>query len=324
MSEKLSTQTVSFKGLYTVDEKASFVAPDARRQDLTTHQINTMQFAEDRLTKVQREVELEEKQKPKQSKGSLKSTNPYYGYIPRFYLKELRNVKTIFIALLTMFLLVTIGIVTLIAVTFATDLQEDYNPWVLLLFIPLEAVLLALTIVNGNRFRNFHTEARDINFKNDKVLSINVQKTYRRLKTSHVDLNWFCSLGYIILLLIMLVDAIVVMWGPGDPKFGDFNTAAKNGNYTYLIVFWVSVAVLLVVFLCHLGALVFNYLRASNIENYYNYMIVDANELAELKKKKNRRDLFIFLTVLLSVIFLIWFIIHLIRGKKNETKVVVK
>lgn len=322
MSEKLSTQTVSFKGMYTVDEKSSFIAPTSRHENLTTHQINTIQLKE--APAVQQQVSVEVNEPKPQKQSSIKKSNPYYEYIPRFYLKEMRNARLIFAGLLTLLIAVTVGIITLIVITFTTNLIDDYNPWILLLLIPLEAIIIAFTVVNGNRYRNFHNEARDINFKNDKVLSINVQKLYRRLKTGYVDLNWFCILTYVILLLMMLVDAIVVMWGPGDPGFGRFDIAAKNGNYTYSIIFWVSVVVILVTFIYHLSSIVLNYMRASNIENYYNYMIVDVNELNDIKKKKNRRDLFIFLTILLSVIFLIWFIVHLIRGKQKETKVVVK
>ncbi len=315
MSENLKTQTVSFKKMYSLDEQSSFVTPAERKENLTTHQINTIQVQTPQIIK---NAHIENK---KQKKSSLKQANPYYSYIPKFYLKELRNIRNIFLLSLAAFVLCIIGIVVLVIVTFETDLINDYNPLVLLLLIPLIAFLLANLIVNSNRYRNFRTEARDINFKNDKVLSINVQKLYRRLKTGYINLNWFGIMTYIILLLAMLVDSIVVIFAKNGGSFADFDIP---GNYTYAIVFWACVATIIIIFLFHIFTIVSNYIRSSNIENYYNYMIVDVNEINDIKKKKNRRDLFIFLTVIGSVIFLTWFIIHMIRGNQKQTKVIVK
>jgi hypothetical protein len=44
----------------------------------------------------------------------------------------------------------------------------------------------------------------------------------------------------------------------------------------------------------HAGMIVFNFLRTSRIDNYYNSFIVLPEEIETLKKKTNRRDLVIF------------------------------
>jgi hypothetical protein len=51
----------------------------------------------------------------------------------------------------------------------------------------------------------------------------------------------------------------------------------------------------------HATLLITNYLRISQIDSYYGYEIVATEELTILKKKKNRRDLFIFLTAVVLI-----------------------
>ncbi|MCF0125662.1 MAG: hypothetical protein HUJ68_07905 [Clostridia bacterium] len=46
------------------------------------------------------------------------------------------------------------------------------------------------------------------------------------------------------------------------------------------------------------------YLRSSNIDNYYNFSVVDPQEIANIKKSKNKRDLIIFFAVTGTIIFL--------------------
>jgi uncharacterized membrane protein len=69
------------------------------------------------------------------------------------------------------------------------------------------------------------------------------------------------------------------------------------------------------------GLLICNYLRAARIENFYNFMIVDQEELNLIKKSKNKRDLIIFLTSCLIIGIIIYFVYKLIR-KRKTTKIV--
>jgi len=45
--------------------------------------------------------------------------------------------------------------------------------------------------------------------------------------------------------------------------------------------------------------------RAANIENFYNYMLIDANEITNIKKAKNKRDAIIVFAIFLTLAFLI-------------------
>jgi hypothetical protein len=59
----------------------------------------------------------------------------------------------------------------------------------MLLLAPPVILVGALLIVYATKYYNFRSEARTINFKDEKVLSINVQKLYKRLKTGYININ---------------------------------------------------------------------------------------------------------------------------------------
>ena len=69
--------------------------------------------------------------------------------------------------------------------------------------------------------------------------------------------------------------------------------------------------------------LISNYLRAANIENFYNYMLIDPNEITNIKKAKNKRDAIIFFATVITIAFLIWIIVKILK-RRQATKVVVK
>ena len=86
---------------------------------------------------------------------------------------------------------------------------------------------------------------------------------------------------------------------------------------------WTCVGFIIYTLTSHISILVLSYIRTANIENFYNYMLIDANEIDNIKKAKNRRDAIIFFTIILTVVFLTWVIIRLVK-RKQATKVVVK
>jgi uncharacterized membrane protein len=61
-----------------------------------------------------------------------------------------------------------------------------------------------------------------------------------------------------------------------------------------------------------------NYIRASRIENFYNFQIVSQEELTFIKKQKNRRDLIIFLCTIVLVGIIGFFIYRLVKRSKTN------
>jgi uncharacterized membrane protein len=89
-----------------------------------------------------------------------------------------------------------------------------------------------------------------------------------------------------------------------------------DGDHIYEILFFLGVGALLLTAVLHVTLLICNYLRASRIENFYNFMIVNQEELDLIKKNKNKRDLIIFLTSCLVIGIVIYLIYKLVKRQK--------
>ena len=324
MGEKLKTQTVSFKGLFDSNEQDTYLPPEKRYENLTTRQINATELV---VSPTSEQTEVKEQNSKKASvlkNTNVEKINPYYSYMPKFYKAEIGHARFGFIFALFLFLIVVVGSAVLSAFT-VTTWKDSVNPWILFLLLIPFIIVTILLVINTNRYRSFLQEAKSINFRDEKVLSINVQKLYRRLKTSWIDITWFSCMIYVLMLLGILVDAIVVIFardiagvGGDHLAFADF-WAAKDlpGGYTYVTCFWVFVTLFGLVAINHILTCIGNYLRASNIDNYYNFSIVDPAELTEIKKRKNKRDLSIFFSIIGTIIFLVWLSLHLVLKKRS-------
>jgi hypothetical protein len=184
----------------------------------------------------------------------------------------------------------------------------------------------SLWIVNMNKYYCFRGESKTINFKDEKTLSINTMKVYKRLKTGYINVNWMSLTSYIVSGLIILINFIVA-WADTRVKFGtwDINMVPANlrGHYMiYEIIFWASVSAILITLILHATLLLTNYIRTSRIENFYNFQIVSQEDLDLIKKQKNRRDLIIFLCSIAFVCIIGFFIYRLVK-RNRSTKVVV-
>jgi hypothetical protein len=187
-------------------------------------------------------------------------------------------------------------------------------------------LVTSLWIVYLNKFYCIRGESKSINFKDEKMLSINVTKLYKRLKTGYVNVNWMSLTSYIVLLLVVLINFIVA-WADTHVKFGTWDAAmvdvAIRGRYViYEIIFWTAVSGILLTILLQSILLLGNYIRASRIENFYNFQIVPQDELNLIKKQKNHRDLIIFLCSIAFVGIIGLFIYRLVK-RGRATKVVV-
>lgn len=257
----------------------------------------------------------------KHSKGSKKLShiNPYYSYFPDFYIKELKK------SLVTTFIW---GFVLMITTAFCAWLAAEIimannvSNWTMLCLIPIMGLVISLFIVYFTRYFNFKTEAKTINFKDEKVISNNVVKVYKSLKIGYININWMSLLSYCIFLIALLIDCIVC-YCYYPIGFGNvYAPISETGNYTYAVIFWLCVSAVLITFILQCFLIISSYVRYSRIENFYNFKIVSDEELALLKKKNNRRDLFIFLGIVLTLVLIVMLVVKLFKRNK-KTKVVV-
>ncbi len=255
-------------------------------------------------------------------KGSkkIKNVNPYYSYFPDFYTKELK--KSFVTSLVWGFMLL---IITALCAFFTERIITSpvIDNRAILTLIPITGLVISLFVLYLVRYLNFKNEAKTINFKDEKVISTNVTKVYKSLKTGYININWMSLLSYTISLLTLLINCIVC-YCMYDASFGDVYTPIhESNNYAFAFVFWIAVVAVIVTFIMQASLLLESYIRYSRIENFYNFCIVSNEELILLKKKKNRRDMFIYLAIVCTIILIGWLIVKLCLRRKKQTKVVV-
>ena len=322
MGNNLETKIISFKNMNIEEDESLFIKPEERFENLTTHQINTLKINHQDAIYANSDFFGKYKLQNAKKESKLQKYNMYYSYIPKFYLKELSFAKLVAFTYIGLFSLFVIGTIVL-ASLILTQWKNNVNPYILLFLIPIFILIFPKFIFSINRYKNFYTEAKTINFRDEKVLSSNIQKIYRKLKTSYIDVNWLCSGIYVISLLTVLINSLLPIF-IYKTSFADFNTPIdKDNQYTYMVLFWTTISLAIVTFGTHMWILISNYLRAANIENFYNYMLIDPNEITNIKKAKNKRDAIIFLATVITIAFLIWIIVKILK-RRQATKVVVK
>jgi hypothetical protein len=188
--EELKTETVVVNGT----SKVQFSNPSPTIQ-LTNHQTKSIQLEaqpEAIKTVKQRWEEIKE-----EAHDTRKVThiNPYASYFPEFYKKEIRNAFAMFIlwTVILVLTLASIGVAIYFIIMDSGVLDKSatkgVSPYISLLLLPPLVLVVGLWLVYLNKFYCFRGEAKTINFKEEKTLSINVLKLYKRLKTGHINVN---------------------------------------------------------------------------------------------------------------------------------------
>ena len=251
---------------------------------------------------------------------SVEKINTKSKYLPTFYKKELRRFAWLF--------WMWIGILVLvwgleIWAVVAISKNSNVSNWVMLTLIPGAALSLAGLIVYANNYFNFRAEAKNADFSKEKLVTVNVMKLYKRLKSAHINVNWFCSLTYAVGLLTigfvyLIAGCVTRSWGTLDAT-----TLANFGGNTCLIIVIVSIVCIFIAFFLHVYLLITNYLRSSKIDQFYGQQIVSDEELEVIKKKKNKKDAIIFLAVVLVIVLIGILVYKLIQNKKVNNTVTI-
>nr|QIQ09948.1 hypothetical protein PlMoll_1110 [uncultured Mycoplasmataceae bacterium] len=248
-----------------------------------------------------------------------KEENPYKIYFPTFYKKELRNSYATLIAWIVILTLATAGCCWMITNIVTSPVV---NNWTILALVPLYGLAVGLFIFYLIKYLNFKSESKTINFKDEKVISINVSKLYKSLKVGYININWMSLLSYTISLITLFVTCIIC-YIQYPTYFGDVITPITlHNNYAFVVIFWGCVAVVIGTFIMQVCMLLGNYIRYTRIENFYNFVIINEEEITNLKKKTNRRDALIYFAISFTLILIVWLIVKLFKRNK-KTKVVV-
>lgn len=262
---------------------------------------------------------------------TVEQINTKARFLPSFYKKELKRYFRVL--LLWIFLtLACIGLETWCAVLIIKN--PGVNNWTLLTLIPALTLCIAFLVVYANNYRNYRNEAKSVDFSQEKPVTINVSKLYKRLKTGHINVNWMCSLTYVAGGLAILITYIVAwvwtgcvehqlpinqwVWGNLSPSL-----FANTCGPAFLISLIVCCAAILTAFILHVVLLVTNYTRAGKIDAFYGVQIVSDDELIQLKKHKNKRDAIIFIAVILCVVLIGLLIYKIVKSKQVNNTVTI-
>jgi len=264
---------------------------------------------------------------------ALKNINPNASYFPSFYSKEIKRSNISFIlwniyAVVLLALVVTASCLTI-------KKSDKETLWLIVVYIIPALIFIPLYVSKLLFWSSMRNEAKTINFKDQKVVSINITKLYKKLKVTYINANWFCSLAYIYSFAGVIV-LVIVCWGiksiNGMSINAPWSSWAQNpfrfvltpvsGAIPYFIAFLVFATIFVISALVHATSITTAMVRVNRIENFYNSFIVLPEELETYKKKVNKRDLICFCVALLILGLIIYFAYK--NAKKNRQTVVVQ
>ncbi|GMO14496.1 MAG: hypothetical protein Ta2E_04900 [Mycoplasmoidaceae bacterium] len=273
---------------------------------------------------------------------STKQTNPYAQYFPSFYKKELSRSKfNAFVLSIFAFVVVTLFI---LACVFSIKNSDPKSYWLIVIYILPVLIFFPIYFKSIYNALSFKQEAATINFKDQKALSINTTKLYKKLKVANINANWFCSLVYVLSILIFLL-LVIIAWGTGtvggivnNPKFSDGNIfkqvfsknfwdennplciilQVKEGYVSFFVTFLALIFTFFVAVFMHIITLTSSFMRVNRIDNYYNSFVVLPEEITALKKSTNRRDMIIFCIASIIVGLIVWSVYKQMKANKNK------
>jgi len=237
--------------------------------------------------------------------------------LPKFYVQELRR----FARLFYMWIAIVIGVFALETWAMIAIAKSSVSNWAMLTMIPGAGLTIGFLIVYANNYFNFRNEAKNADFTKEKLVTVNVTKLYRRLKCAYINVNWFCTLTYVVSGLTILITYIVA-WAISR-KWGDFSTDLFAGAFACKVTIICSIIAMFIAFFLHIYLLVTNYVRASKIDQFYGVQIVSPEELALLKKKKMKTDAIIFAAVVMLIILIGFLIYKLIKNRKVNNNITI-
>lgn len=255
---------------------------------------------------------------------------------PRFFKFE-KNYLLLKLLLSLLFTLIGIaGLATIVLNnyhfhTITTMINDGYYVLDALILIPSICALVSVSI-------NYHFIIKEYkrslnNFDSNYVSNI-IQRIYKKIFITNINLNWFIFYIFITALFAILLVFIITyfkgLWEFGGnlaPSFGniDPNQWAKNGleiskfgifpelNKITVIVVSTVVGFL---FIFQIVILFMNTIRMKRIESTYTTNILSEDEIVALKHAANKRNFIIFcvLTIMFGLILLI--VYFLLRRKK--------
>lgn len=264
---------------------------------------------------VAQSIPIENKQKweRKSFLDKIRKINKNYVFFPKFYLKELKG----YFRLSIFWFIVIILWFIFGSITFHFIVKNPkVNNALALFLLPSIIFLFILFVRFFIIFLNYFNEAKTIDFSRGKIVSVSVNKLYKRLKSAHININWMCLLSYILSLWTIIINYFSA-WIISKAKFGDISYQT-HFHHVHLVLLFLPISVISLTLFLHITLLITNYFRAMRIDNYYGVQIVSDSDINEIKKIKNKRNFIIFFTLALLFVFIIILIIRHFKKRKNK------
>jgi hypothetical protein len=114
--------------------------------------------------------------------------NPYYSFFPKFYKQELFRAFAIAVAW---------GLVTLASLTFGIVIfaitrgnSSKFSQIGLPLLLAIGIIVVGIFFINYlTKYQLFRDEAKNINFKDERVISVNTIRVYKNAKVGYIKAN---------------------------------------------------------------------------------------------------------------------------------------
>jgi hypothetical protein len=107
------------------------------------------------------------------------------------------------------FIGLAIIVLSIIACCYSINPKSPTTYWWIAVFIIPILIFFPMYFKVLYTFKSFITEAKTINFKDQKALSINIVKVYKSMKVATINANWFCSLIYVLSVLTFILLVII-------------------------------------------------------------------------------------------------------------------
>lgn len=243
----------------------------------------------------------------------IRKINKNYVFFPKFYLKELKGYFYLsifwFIAIIFCFILSAIAFHFIVK-------NPKVNNFLSLLLLPWSILLIILFIRYFAIYLNYFNEAKTIDFSKGKIVSISVNKLYKRLKSAHININWMSLLSYVLCLWVIIINYFLA-WIISKAKFGDISYQTHS-HHVHLVLLFLPISIIFLTLFLHIILLITNYFRAARIDNFYGMQIISDSDINEIKKNKNKRNFIIFFTFALLFVFITILIIRHLKKKRQK------
>lgn len=250
--------------------------------------------------------------------------------IPKFYSNELNHCRTA-----KTFWFVIWCITTCIVLGFSIFAFVTCGPvggyCLIALLIPF-VIVSALTYSKSKHYKWWLKESKIIDFSKEKVVSINIQKTYKRLRVSSININWTCFSIYIFLLaayFILLLLSVVLgirFGGAGfDWKNADnwwknlingvnwkngfrriWTPSADEAGNVYFVCSISFIICFCFTIIYHPYALVSTSNRIEAIDEFYGFPIVSDEIIEKARKKAFWRGFILFAIMSIFLFFIVF------------------